>query len=359
MEVYVFSRRVFLVAGARACLGSDTAKSAAYPSEAKRYSDPLTEFSVVRLTSPEYTSRLTAYYNRAIAGKSTLYFCCDRERNMGVFRADLRTGELRRVAEGDRIRPSTLDLMPGDRALLYADGRSLRLLSTGNLKSRELYSAQGEIEAASVSDDGTHAAVIEAAGGRNRLMLVPIAKGEPRQIVETEEPLEQPVHRRMRAAMLYRRGDETLYLANYDGQKNYRLRIAADSIGTPQWSPDGRSILYLSIPATAERKNEIREFTPDTNEDKAVAPTTRFVEFQANADASVFVGASGSKASPHVLLLLRSVKRELTVCEHRASDPRMVSPVFSPNSQRILFVSDQHGKPAIYTMNTERLVEET
>ena len=48
-----------------------------------------------------------------------------------------------------------------------------------------------------------------------------------------------------------------------------------------------------------------------------------------------------------------------TLAEHRASDPKMVAPVFSPNSQRVYFSSDQHGKPAIYTMSVERLVEET
>ena len=66
-----------------------------------------------------------------------------------------------------------------------------------------------------------------------------------------------------------------------------------------------------------------------------------------------------SKASPHILLLVRAVKRELIVCEHRASDARMVSPVFSPNSQSIFFGSDQHGKPAIYTMAVEKFVAQT
>jgi oligogalacturonide lyase len=83
------------------------------------------------------------------------------------------------------------------------------------------------------------------------------------------------------------------------------------------------------------------------------------VSFGANADSSVFVGASGSKASPYLLLLVRSVRRELTLCEHRASDPRLVSPQFSPNSQRVFFQSDRHGKMAIYSMRVEKLVEET
>jgi oligogalacturonide lyase len=60
-----------------------------------------------------------------------------------------------------------------------------------------------------------------------------------------------------------------------------------------------------------------------------------------------------------VLLLVRKVRREFTLCEHRASDPRMVQPIFAPSSQRIFFNSDQHGKPAIYTMAVDRLVAET
>ncbi len=83
------------------------------------------------------------------------------------------------------------------------------------------------------------------------------------------------------------------------------------------------------------------------------------MHFGRNGDASVFIGASGSKASPHVLLLLRVTRREFTLAEHRASDPAMVAPIFAPASQRIFFTSDRHGKPALYTMSVERFVEET
>ena len=73
----------------------------------------------------------------------------------------------------------------------------------------------------------------------------------------------------------------------------------------------------------------------------------------------MFVGASASKASPAVLLLLRSVRRELTLCEHRASDPSMVMPRFTPDSQRVLFQSDKNGHMAIYAVDVERFVEQT
>jgi len=37
----------------------------------------------------------------------------------------------------------------------------------------------------------------------------------------------------------------------------------------------------------------------------------------------------------------------------------MTRPVFTPDSQRILFVSDRLGKPAIFMLNVEKLIEKT
>ena len=63
--------------------------------------------------------------------------------------------------------------------------------------------------------------------------------------------------------------------------------------------------------------------------------------------------------SPDVLLLLRAAHSERTMCEHKASNAEAVAPLFSPDSQRIYFQSDRHGKPAIYSMHVEKLVEKT
>jgi oligogalacturonide lyase len=81
--------------------------------------------------------------------------------------------------------------------------------------------------------------------------------------------------------------------------------------------------------------------------------------FAPNADASVFVGASRSKAQPTVILLLRSTKREMTLCEHHDTHPKSVAPTFSPDSRRVYFQSDHEGKPALYSVNVELLVEPT
>jgi len=90
-----------------------------------------------------------------------------------------------------------------------------------------------------------------------------------------------------------------------------------------------------------------------------VAKTSQFASFGWNHDSTVFVGASGNVASPTVLLLLRVTRRELTLCEHKASDPRAVAPIFEPDSLRVFFQSDRDGKPAIYDIHVDKLVEKT
>jgi oligogalacturonide lyase len=104
---------------------------------------------------------------------------------------------------------------------------------------------------------------------------------------------------------------------------------------------------------------EIREIEIEPLSDRLLAPVSRLIHFAPNGDGTVFVGAGGSPAQPHILLVLRTPKRELTLCEHRARDPRIVRPVFSPDSQRVYFVSDWEGRPALYSMVVDRLVEGT
>jgi len=118
-------------------------------------------------------------------------------------------------------------------------------------------------------------------------------------------------------------------------------------------------VLYLSTPADPKQLVTLREYTLADHSDRLVSKTSQFASFGENADTSVFVGASRGKVSPYIVLLVRMARRELTLCEHRSSDAALVSPVFSPDSQSIFFVSDRLGKPAIFRIHVERFVEET
>jgi len=211
----------------------------------------------------------------------------------------------------------------------------------------------------SVGPDGTHALIVEQKSDVSRVRMISLAQGAARTVIEAPFAASHPQARPLRAQLLYRQSEEAVWLANLDGQQIRKLKLAPGRIAGAQWSNDGKTLLYLSLPEDKTQLNSIREHTPDTNTDKLVAKTSQFASFGFNRDSSVFVGASANRASPAVLLLLRMTRRELTICEHKASDASMVAPRFSPDSQRVFFQSDRDGKPAIYSMHVERLVERT
>jgi oligogalacturonide lyase len=348
------SRRWFLASLPAACFGQSGAKGRVLPSAFKRYADPATELPVIRLTDPACTSILSS-----VSKHGFLICASDVSGRFEASRIDLKSGQQKQLTDAAALDPHSVQLQADGRAIVYLDGPALMATNLSSLKVREVYKTPDEFgRGVGVSEDGIYTALIERKGAHHKLRLVNMAKGSAETLAEADEEMSTPLPRPKRASVLHRRGDG-LWLANYDGKQNYRLRTADGGLGPSLWSPDGRSVLYLSYPEDPHKLHAIREFVPDSKEDSAVADTSQFVGLGRNADASVFVGASGSKASPYVLLLVRAVKRELTLCEHRASDAAMVVPVFAPNSQHVYFGSDRHGKPAIYSIAVEKLVEAT
>ncbi|MEO5926176.1 MAG: hypothetical protein ABIR70_20305 [Bryobacteraceae bacterium] len=318
-----------------------------------RYDDLATDLSVTRLTDPAVSSILPPASANPI-GKNFLLYASDASGRFEAYRMDLKKGEARQVSEAAALVPESLALLPGEGSYCYFDGDRLMTASLSAIRATQAYKASDGFEPAGdlhVSVDGLFVALVEKRGSMYRLRLVNMRTSTAVTLAEADEEMSDPITRPKRASVMYRRG-EGLWLANFDGKQNYRLRVAEGGVPQAVWSPDGRSVLYLS-------GGKLREFVPDSNEDHAVADTSQFAAFDRNADASVFVGAGGSKASPYVLLLVRAVKRELTLCEHRASDPAMVAPQFAANSQQVFFNSDLHGKMAIYRMDVAKLVAAT
>lgn len=354
------SRRAFLTSLSAAASGLAAEKST--PSEAFRYPDPATEFPVLRLTDPKNTSWLPSFYNRAVSRKgSFLLYSNDRSGSFQLYRMDLKTGQSKELTEVQALDTGSPTLMPDEKSCCYvADGNVVQAnLSSG--RPRVVYTISAGFEAGGfcMNDDGQYATLVEKKGGAFHLKLISVVKGTATTVLESAEEITHAEPRPRRAGILYTLANRELHVVNFDGAQNQRLRTEPGGLGPALWSADGRTVDYLNFPADRKQLNNIREYTPDANEDRFLAATTQFVQLDRNADSSVFVGASGSKASPYVLLLVRAVKRELTLCEHKASDPTLVAPRFSPNSQRIFFQTNRHGKWAIYTMSVERLVEET
>lgn len=328
----------------------------------KRYKDSATEFDVFRFTDPTHQSWLPASYERAVSRRDNfLIYSSDRAGSVQAYRMDVKSGQSRLLTHAENLVRESLTLAPDERNFFYVDGHSVFQSSLGGGHTRAVHRIEEGFELGrgfSVSEDGLYALLVEQKSGTSRLRLITLRSGNTQTIVESPDPISDPLPRPRRAGVLYRKGNE-LWLVNFDGDQNRKLRIAAGGLGPAVWSSDGRTVLYLNFPTDPKQLNNLREATPDTNEDHLIATTSQFISFGGNADSSVLVGASGSKASPYVLLLVRAAKRELTLCEHRASDPRLVCPIFSPNSQRVFFQSDKDGKLAIYSMVVDKLVEET
>jgi len=333
-----------------------------YPSEIHRFSDLATELDVFRLTDPAHRSWLPTS-GRAVSRRGTLViYASDRSGPVQAYRLDLKTGQSHGLTAADQLVPESLALTPDERGLCYMDGELLTQANLTNLRTREVYRTPSGYQPGGtlhLSEDGLYATLMEQKSGTSRVRLVLMRTGGAQTVLEGAEAISDPMPRPRRAGLLYRRGNSELWVINFDGAQNRKLRLAPGAVGPAFWSADGRAVLYLNYPEDNKQLHAIREHIPDTNEDRLVATTTQFVAFGGNGDSSVFVGASGSKASPYLLLLVRSVKRELTLCEHRASDPAKVNPVFSPNSQRIFFQSDRDGKMALYAMVVDKLVAET
>jgi oligogalacturonide lyase len=353
------SRRGFLFSGFAAGLFAQERPSASFPSAVKRYPDPTTDFDVYRLTDPSYSSTLPAAYNRAIAhNNASMLFCCERNGSPQAFRLDLKSGETRELTTVEDLDGSSLTLTPDNRSFCFFAGRSLFLSGLGG-RPRELYKIPEGWERTaglSVGPDGTHATFAERQGNGSRLRMVSLAQATARTVVESPFAISHPIARPMRAQILFRQ-DDALWLVNSDGTQKHPLKLAAGRVGPADWAPDGKTVLYLNFPEDSKQLTAIRECAPDAASDKLVAKTSQFAHFGFNRDTSVFVGASRSAASPTILLLLRITQRELTLCEHKASHPETTAPRFSPDAQRVYFQSDRDGKPAIYCMHVERLVE--
>ena len=328
--------------------------------ERRRYADATTENEVIRLTDPAYSSRLPSLSGHCVGKNNSVLFCSDRSGRPQVHRLDLKSGEIRQLTECAALEPSSIAFLPDERSFLFLDGQTLKRSVGGG--DRDLYQTSNTFEPGlAITDDGLSAFVTEriaerAGGNRWRIVQVPVlAKAAPRIIAESDQLLARLTPRPRRASLLYTRAG-ALHLATFDGQT--RLLKTEGRVKEVEWQPDGRTAIYLAHSEAERPVATLREIEPDPNTDSHFCRTSQFAQFARNADGSVFVGLSGSLASPLVLLLLRVTRREFPLCEHRSKAPT-APPVFTPNSQRVLFEGDRDGKPAIYMIALEKLVERT
>jgi oligogalacturonide lyase len=328
------------------------------PSERVRLVDPSTEFPLFRLTDPAHASYLPSCCLRAVSKRRAfVLFTSHRTGSPQPFRASLATGEVEQIAAARDLDSATLGLLPDDRSCCWFDGSVLIQMPLGGGRARRVYriaagwTRSGDM---ALTADGAYAMFAECSATSSRIRRVRLRDGAPETVFEAEEPLRDPLPRPGSAEAAYRReGDGGLWLAPRG------TPLAEGRLGPAFWSQDGTSLMYLSLAAGPGGRAAIRELEIATGAIRDLAPSTGFACWSPNRNASVFAGANGSKASPYIVLMLRVNRKELAICEHRASDAARVCPVFSPDSQALFFQSDRDGGPAIYYVPLDRIIEMT
>ena len=317
-----------------------------------RFADPTTENAVVRLTAPTHASFLPAEQNRFVSSREAfLVFSSDRGGECAPFRVNLRTGALTQLAETKGLSSRAIALDSKERHVYILHDGALEEVDLNHLHTRRLVEGIADFHV----------------GGPDNEIVVRRQNRLERLNGRTSERLVDNVSSRgvVRptgegcALCRYGSGDEhEFWYAPFGGGKP--VLLARGAISCPYWRPDGRTLLFLrQVQYPQFVASELREVALDGGAEVLVSPTSQYAAFAPNADGSMFVGASRSKAQPDIVLLVRNVQREMVLCEHRAKRAESVSPAFSPNSQRVYFQSDHEGQFAIYSINVELLVERT
>lgn len=331
------------------------AKGQESPGEAKKFLDAATEFEVLRVTGLEHNAWLPLASNRAFTRKGeALLFASDAGGTPQLYRHDFKLNRIRQMTDAAALNTNLFQWTAGDKGILYLDGT--KLTQTGGARDRVVHEFPAGWEQSprmAVSEDGLTIAASSSNGQKTRIIVT----GKAASALEDVNGDIGTLYVRPRHSGVSFISGGGLWYAATGARRAKQVKTAPGEVLSSHWTADGASLLYLLKPAEAGRLTEIRETVPETNKDSFVAKTSQFVHFVRNGDATVFLGASGSVASPHLLVLLRSVKRELTICEHRCSDARLSRAVLSPNSTRMAFQTDRHGKLVVYSMAVDRLIE--
>lgn len=337
-------------------------RAVAIASHKQVFVDPATEYRVTRWTEEAAESYLPTDPNRALSpGDSDLLYASNRTGNWQPYILHLKRGDSTQVAEARDLKPHSLALLRNGKEVVFLDGDTLIRNDVARKRSRDLYRSPEDWRVTGnllLSHDDRMAAVTEQRQGTTRIVFVDTASGKSREVLRADGGL-VPLGFHERYGLLVLNSQQKPALVGVPNAPRLPDFPEGDVLQA-RWDRSGKILIYLLRTQDGGiTRHQLMEYDLDQGIHRFIANTTRFATFSANADASVFVGASASKAQPLLLLLLRVTKRELPLMEHRSSDAASVNPFFSNDSQTLFFESDRLGKTCIFSVSMEGLVEKT
>lgn len=284
-----------------------------------------------------------------------IFFASDRDMTMNIFAYDTRTGATTKVTDFhdyDVKFPSTNGklivfeqagwIWKLDPSTLEYDRISIRLASDDiYARTREKY-VGGNVSAVSLSPDGSRLAVT----ARGEVFNVPAKEGVTRNLSRTpganERGAEWSPDGRSIAYISDRTGETEIWLQSTDDESREPVQLTSGTdtyIRGLMWTPDGKKILFT------DRKNRLSEVDPATKARKVLLtePRGEFSSVECSADSRWLTYTRPQDNQMSVVYVYDMVSgKEYPVTEKWYNSD---SPRFSEDGKYLIFNSDRDFNP--------------
>lgn len=395
----LWTRRGVLGAGLLTAGSSASARQGSrFEASEVELTDELTGRTLSRLTDPKTLFHFPHYHHRFMSASGrSLIFAGEPDGTRQLFYYDLRRFRATQLTAGSRVYSHSATVDAEERQMYFLQDDALKRSSLKGRGQHTVFRHPGGWRFTghmSVSSDDRTAVVVEmreddfrndpteqfAQRPQCRLRLIDLLTGADRVLTTDRAWITHPQLRPGRRELSYRHEgpadqvENRLYWTNIDRHEPVPVRLEnGGRIEREYWTPSGAELRFVHYPGRDLRGSTIRAIVPETGEQRRIARCSAFGWAQENRDGTAFVGASRRPSGPNIYVLFPQLDREITLCEHGASgkpypiagsdelDHECGHPetVFSPDSQWIYFTSDRDGKPALYRMQVEDLVEPT
>ena len=138
----------------------------------------------------------------------------------------------------------------------------------------------------------------------------------------------------------------SLEVADLDGTNPHQLLVSSEPIMSPNWSPDGRQIAYVSF---ERRKAQIYEVSVETGQRRLITDFSGINGAPAwspdGREMAVVLSKAGSPKI-YAVNLQSGAMRQLTFGDSIDTEPR-----YAPDGKSIVFTSGRGGSPQIYRLS--------
>jgi TolB protein len=138
-----------------------------------------------------------------------------------------------------------------------------------------------------------------------------------------------------------------IHVAHLDGSEKFQVTDNHTINLSPDWSPDGRSILYSSF---KDRNQTLYLFELFSGKEIRFTPGAggRYLSGRVSPDGQSIVATLESSGNTNLYLLDRSGKLIRQLTQDTGIE---VSPAWSPDGKQIVYVSDRSGSPQLYILD--------